>query len=213
MNSRNKFIRIGSGTASMIFGTLFVFALLISMNEAGRAPDKETDTRQVGFEAQKRVEPPKKKEVEKKERKEEAPQWKPPAALQGLDSQLAGVDVGLPSLGLNDMVRPSDALLGAGDNIVMTDDTVDVPPRPIKRGAIDYPASAKTRGIEGYVVLNLLITSSGEVAKVSVLESTPAGVFDRIAADSVRQWQFEPAVYKGNPVKVWAKQTIRFDLG
>jgi protein TonB len=50
------------------------------------------------------------------------------------------------------------------------------------------------------------------VEKVKVLESQPAGVFDEVAVSGVQTWKFEPASYKGENVRVWAKQRVRFDL-
>ncbi|MEA2098888.1 MAG: energy transducer TonB, partial [Campylobacterota bacterium] len=41
--------------------------------------------------------------------------------------------------------------------------------------------------------------------------SNPEGVFDNTAINGVRGWRFTPAKYKGNPVKVWAKQKISFN--
>ncbi|MDZ7829414.1 MAG: TonB family protein [Halofilum sp. (in: g-proteobacteria)] len=38
-------------------------------------------------------------------------------------------------------------------------------------------------------------------------------MFEREALESVRNWQFEPARYQGQRVRVWARQKIRFDLG
>jgi periplasmic protein TonB len=45
-----------------------------------------------------------------------------------------------------------------------------------------------------------------------VLESQPAGVFDAAAVAGVQQWRFEPASYRGENVRVWARQRVRFDL-
>ena len=39
-----------------------------------------------------------------------------------------------------------------------------------------------------------------------------SGVFDDIAVASVKRWKFKPAEYQGKPVKIWAKQKIRFEL-
>lgn len=54
--------------------------------------------------------------------------------------------------------------------------------------------------------------TDGSVRQTQVLESSPSGVFDDAALQGVRSWQFEPAKYKGDSVRVWAKQKIRFDL-
>jgi len=58
----------------------------------------------------------------------------------------------------------------------------------------------------------LLISAAGEIEKVQVLESSPAGLFEESAVQGVRNWRFEPAQYQGRSVRVWAKQRIRFDL-
>ncbi len=96
--------------------------------------------------------------------------------------------------------------------MVMTDETVDTPPQATRQVAMQYPADAKRKGVEGYVTLSLLIDDQGQVQRVRVLESQPAGTFDQSAIDAVRQWNFEPAKYKGQSVRVWARQTIRFNL-
>ena len=46
-----------------------------------------------------------------------------------------------------------------------------------------------------------------------MLETSPPGVFDDVAAQGVQGWKFEPASYKGEAVRVWATQKVRFDLG
>ena len=62
------------------------------------------------------------------------------------------------------------------------------------------------------LVLSILVSEKGSVDQVQVLESSPSGVFDAAALQGIRSWQFEPAKYQGDVVRVWAKQRIRFDL-
>lgn len=105
------------------------------------------------------------------------------------------------------------ALLGDVDkNVVMSEESVDEAPKPSRRSAMEYPKAAKKAGIKGYVLLNLLIDKDGNVEKVRILESEPQGVFDEVASAGVKEWKFKPASYKGEAVKVWAKQKIRFDF-
>jgi len=94
----------------------------------------------------------------------------------------------------------------------MSEGTVDSKPRVISRGPLEYPAAAAKKRIKGYVVVNLLIGKDGSVELAKVVASSPAGVFDQAALRGVRSWRFAPAKYKGNPVKVWAKQKVRFDF-
>ena len=54
-----------------------------------------------------------------------------------------------------------------------------------------YPPEAKAKGIEGSVVLDVLITAAGDVKDVKIKEG-PAEL-TQSATDAVRQWKFEAA--------------------
>ena len=56
----------------------------------------------------------------------------------------------------------------------------------------------------------MLIGKDGNVEIAKVIESQPSGIFDNAAVNAVRSWRFSPAKYKTKPVKMWAKQKIRF---
>jgi TonB family protein len=58
---------------------------------------------------------------------------------------------------------------------------------------IDYPQSARRRGIEGRVDVACLIDSNGRVAEAEVVEAAPVGVFERKALDAARSMRFWPA--------------------
>jgi protein TonB len=62
------------------------------------------------------------------------------------------------------------------------------------------------------VDISVLIGITGEIEKIEILESTPAGVFDAAALQGIQQWRFAPAMYQGQAVRAWAKQRVRFDL-
>ena len=114
---------------------------------------------------------------------------------------------------MSDDTGMDDALLGdVGKDVGMTGESFDVEPKPAQRSAMEYQKSASNGGGTDYGPMNLLICKDGQVEKVKVLQSQPAGVFDDVAEAGVRGWSFTPAQYKGQPVKVWAKQKIRFDL-
>jgi protein TonB len=106
----------------------------------------------------------------------------------------------------------SDKVLGDTRDVVMTGESVDVPPKPTRRAEMQYPPQARQEGITGYVTVNLLIDAQGRVQRVKVLDAEPAGVFEEVAKQALRQWRFDPAQYQGEAVKVWAKQQIQFDL-
>ncbi len=75
-----------------------------------------------------------------------------------------------------------------------------------------YPQSARARGIEGYVVLELSISERGTILEVRVLQSKPEGVFDQVAIEAVKKWTFTPAIKDGNTVTSKIKQKVNFEL-
>ena len=63
-----------------------------------------------------------------------------------------------------------------------------------------YPESARRRGIEGTVLLQMRITAQGRVEDVQVVRSAGYPELDESAMEAVRRWRFEPARRNGAPV-------------
>ncbi len=195
----------------MVLGLIFVFGLILWMNHYMGKMEKKSPQEVTEISMTKEIKPEPKKEIRKAEPKKQVSRPQAPAPFKGLDTALSGIDLGL--LGLDDGNRDLDEnLLGKTGNAVMTADLVDVPPKPVTRGSFKYPPAAKKNGVKGYVVLSVLVETDGSVNQVQVLESNPSGIFDAAALQGIRAWHFEPAKYKGDIVRVWAKQKIRFDL-
>lgn len=199
------------GALSAGLGLVLVLGLVLFMNKQLARPDEDGGRPASSIEVVKKEKPPQQEAVRKREPPKRRPQRSAPAPLVGLDSGLAGLSFGLPGFDASELDL-GKGLLGDGGDVVMTDDSVDVPPRPLMQGPMQYPARAKAAGVTGYVLLSVLIGPTGQVEKVKVLESQPSGVFDDIAVAGVQGWKFEPATYKGENVRVWAKQRVRFDL-
>jgi protein TonB len=89
---------------------------------------------------------------------------------------------------------------------------VDQVPRATYQAPMTYPPRARAGGVEGHVVISLLIGVTGEIEQVRIVESHPEGVFDEAAMQGINQWRFEPATYQGQAVRAWARQRVRFDL-
>ncbi len=209
---RNR--HVATAAAWMVVGSTVIFTVVILMNQPVAKKEEAAAPSATVMEVKKE---PKKKErkVERPpQQKRQAPARAPLAPLPSIGTGLSGSDFGIPQFQITaDLSRTvGDKLLGDLSNIVMTDEAVDTPPRPTTRTPIEYPPRARAKGITGYVLFNLLISPSGEVESAQILESVPPGVFDEVALASIRQWRFEPAVYQGKSVKVWAKQKISFNL-
>lgn len=214
MQRRDRFRRLAWATGSMLAGTFGVLGIVVLINYYS---DTLEDTRaevesQVAFERKK---PPEKEQVQKPRPKPKPrrSQRNAPAPLTGLDTSLSGIDMGLPGFSADDLGALEGDLLGGAEGMVMTDDTVDQPPRATFQAPVTYPPRARASGIEGYVVFSLLIGLTGDIEQVRIVESYPEGVFDDAAMQGINQWQFEPAMYQGQAVRSWARQRVRFDLG
>ncbi len=200
-----------SGLGWMLVGSVLVFGALLFINRPVEI-EKERTPRSVAEFTVKQPERPKpKKRVEQKPRKRtKVPP--PPALVADLNIELSGIDFGFDFAG-DGVGEIDDSLLGDTNNVVMTSDMVDTPPRVVKRTPLQYPARARAKELEGYVVLSLFINAAGKVEDVRVLESDPKGTFDSAAIKAVKSWVFTPAKYNGKAVGSWANQTIRFEMG
>src|SRR5699024_7690181 len=63
---------------------------------------------------------------------------------------------------------------------------------PIVKVAPMYPPRARSKGIEGYVLLEFTVTETGSVTNVHVLEAHPKGVFNEAAIKAVRRFKYKP---------------------
>jgi len=198
---------------SMMIGTFVVLGTVILINHYSDSLDESRAeaTNQIALERKK---PPPDKQVQKPKPKPKPRQSRraPPSPLVGLDTSLSGVDVGLPGFSADDLGALEGDLLGGSGGLVMTDDTVDQAPRATYQAPMTFPPRARAQGIQGYVVLSLLIGITGEIEQMEIVESYPQGVFDEAATQGINQWKFEPAMYQGQAVRAWARQRIRFDL-
>ncbi len=208
IESRVKYVTGGIG---MLLGPVVVFGIVLLMNRFIDDFDKAPAQPVAEMEIIKQEKPKPQKQVEKVKPKPRPRASRPAPPISGLDSSLSGIDMSLLGFG-NDMAGIDETLLGKTEASVMTEDSVDTQPQPKTRGRFIYPKSAKKRGVQGFVVLSLLIDVDGSVDKVQVLESSPVGVFDEAAVAGIKSWRFAPAQYQGAPVKAWAKQNIRFSL-
>lgn len=76
----------------------------------------------------------------------------------------------------------------------------------------EYPGIAKKRGLEGTVVLDVFVETTGKVRELRVYQPSGHPVLDRAALASVRMWLFEPGMKGDRPVAMWVRVPIRFRL-
>ncbi len=86
----------------------------------------------------------------------------------------------------------------------------DQPPKIISRIKLQYPPSAQKSGIEGRVLLKVLVGKTGSVQEVEVVKSIPE--LDEAAIKAVKNVKFKPGKYKNKPVSVWVRIPIDFEI-
>ncbi len=76
-----------------------------------------------------------------------------------------------------------------------------------------YPELARKAGIEGVVMIGVLIDESGKPIKTQILKASGAHIgFEEAAATAVMHTRWKPAKQRDRPVKVWVSIPIRFKL-
>lgn len=112
-----------------------------------------------------------------------------------------GIDIGSVDINLNLNIGGIGGFSSDGDYL------------PIVKVSPVYPRRAQTRGIEGYVLLEFVVTRTGAVRDPVIIESKPPGIFDRAALQAALKFKYKPKVVNGEPIDVAGVQNrITFEL-
>lgn len=213
-STSNRYARHGTALGVMLVGSAFVLGTVVVLNQFSEAPKKREVTEGTAIQVTKTPKPKPKQQVRKpKPKPRNTPKAPPPPSLAALSSGFGNFAIDLPGFNMDDVGGQAGDLLGGDGEVTHTSDTVDDPPVPSRQVPPEYPAALRNKGITGYVLLGMLVNEQGNVEQVNIIESQPPGAFDSAAEQTVRQWQFQPGRYKGEPVRTWVEQKMRFELG
>lgn len=87
---------------------------------------------------------------------------------------------------------------------------VEQKPKLIRRAIPAYPDFALRAGLQGSVMLKVLLGKDGKAESIQVLKGEE--IFRKSAIDAVGKFLFEPARQSDRPVKVWLVIPIHFKL-
>ncbi|MGD9252853.1 MAG: M56 family metallopeptidase [Holophagae bacterium] len=104
---------------------------------------------------------------------------------------------------------PSDSPLRLKESDSTCEDIVH--PKPTSKVQPVYPETARQEKVVGLVLLETIISDTGEVEGITVVDS-PDERLSEAAKTAVEQWTFEPALCEGQPVGVYFNVTIKFAL-
>lgn len=75
-----------------------------------------------------------------------------------------------------------------------------------------YPPAARRRGIEGKVVLDVLVSAEGQALSVEIARSSGSPLLDEAACDTISRWRFRPAMREKVAVQARATVPVQFSL-
>ena len=122
-----------------------------------------------------------------------------PNANQGSGGEGAALVIDIPD---------EDFMPGSGDFVA-----VEQEPVPVKKESPVYPEMARQTGLEGMVVVRILVMKDGTVKDVIVVRPSGTSVgFEEAAIAACKQWIFKPAIQNQKPVSVWVNYPIKFSI-
>lgn len=133
-----------------------------------------------------------------------APQ-KPQQEMQQDISKLSASSTGIGDVSFS--IDMPDIEIDMGGNIHIARELT-----PLVRIPADYPISALSKRIEGFVEIRFTVTETGAVANPEVLRSAPPGVFDRAARRAVLKWKYQPQMVDGKPTAVITYTRLVFQV-
>lgn len=203
---------ISAGTIS-----LGIYLLLPYLETLARPPNKTTTVRSINT-AQPPSQPPPPK-VEKKV-VEAKPKTPKPEMVQ-LRRQLSPLQASMNlSMAMGDVGGDfsvnfgisADALGEQIKNFVFEIGDLDEIPRPMAQLKPMYPARARMRRIEGFVVVEFIVIADGTVREVTVISSHPGNMFAAAARRAIGRWRFSPGTKDGKVVATRVRQKVEFKL-
>jgi periplasmic protein TonB len=75
-----------------------------------------------------------------------------------------------------------------------------------------YPARAMSRHIEGWVKVEVIISTAGTVTNAEVVGAQPPGIFDDAALDATKKCKFKPKIVNGIAVTQSGSKVSRFKI-
>ncbi len=83
-------------------------------------------------------------------------------------------------------------------------------PKKIRDMRPVYPQAALDGGVQGIVILEIVVDPAGKVAQVKILRGQP--LLDDAAINAVAQWEYTPTLLNGEPVPIRMTVTVNFTL-
>ncbi|MEX1049735.1 MAG: energy transducer TonB [Akkermansiaceae bacterium] len=160
------------------------------------------------------IEPPEDQSFEMDEPPEEPePEPEPEEMVEPSTDLDLGIDLGDLTSGTGGgflMEIPKFAMRGNEDAFGSGD--LDSPPMPANKFPPIYPRALLSKGIGGRVLVSCTVDASGQVASVSLKQSSGHPELDQAAVNAVNKWKFKPGTKGGRKVKATCIVPFNFEV-
>ncbi len=174
--------------------------LVLTMPEFRPTPYALPDNQEIILQEMEVLRPPVDKPRDEPKRTHDVPIVEPSPDPEALDT------VEMPDL--IDILTPEPVWDdGADTPFVATSEK----PRLIQGARADYPEMARLAGVQGLVMVKVLVGIDGRVEQVDILKGVHP-LIDRPALAAARQLVFQPGTQRTVPVPCWVAVPFRFSL-
>ena len=85
----------------------------------------------------------------------------------------------------------------------------DIPPE-LDKSSVEYPTAIREAGVEGRVLVKIVVGVNGQCKSATIARSSGWAVLDSAAIESVMNYSFKPAMYKGQAVEATISLPLLF---
>lgn len=102
-------------------------------------------------------------------------------------------------------------IVGADGEIVDQPTSGAVVGTPIRKVEPGYPTQAVIERVEGNVVVEAIVSETGNIISIRSVSGPPA--LTKASVDAAKKWRFTPTAKDGTPVQALARITFKYGLG
>lgn len=192
-------LRLIAGVPFAVGVTLSLFFLMRFLITADfERPKDEVTLGEIKISRDMREEDTQVQEAKKRPEKRDTPPPPPKLTSSRRPPKQQPIDVNIGDVGLN--IDPSGGYRSDSDV------------QPIVRIPPQYPIRAAERGIEGWVLIEFLVTETGSVVDPVIIDADPPNIFNRAALRAVVKWKYRPMMVGGKPVAWKTQVVLTFEL-
>ena len=195
--------RYGIGIAASAVITFLLFLLMQALIKSDKSALTESPS--ISLTEFVRVDEEEELQVKDRKPKPPPPPDEPPPDMPKPDFDNSnvsqGIDIGAVNVNVNLNVGGAGGYSSDGEYL------------PIVKVNPQYPRRAQQRGVEGYVILEFVVTKTGAVRDPVVIEADPKNFFEREAIKAALKFKYKPKVVNGEAIDVaGVRNKITFEL-